>query len=751
MNESWNGTVTVFEDNPGHITALKREFTKAFAPFAGGVSLLFSRFADQKPSQDGESPQKIEDSDLLISDAIVVDLGMPLRFMPPHSSVEECLPCQARYCGVHVLRDAKELKCLDRVFVNSAYLETIKSEVKEIYDELEGFLKEGVSVFEKNTPKGPAADEYQDLYDKIFSLLDLKRLGYSADATTRDNLYLVARRSTSERVEPVLILGKTGTGKEEAARHIHRLGQRFLAGGTKGGVTRKAVQDLVVVHCGGLTAELARDELFGHVKGAFTDASGHKVGRILRAIGCNTGAATKETELKGKLKEAADKLSGIAEAFKSRSRNLNSDQLPDQKKVELASEQLADAAKELVQLVDHQWGNIGTLLEHLAGGKERSSSEQYREWLWHTNQHLFDKTSDLDLQVKTTAPFGTVFLDEFGELPPSVQALLLRFLEIGEIQPLGFEGTVSLRDKEGNLHVRFIGATNREEFRRLLSEGALDEPPTNVKDLPGSQTALRASRGVSENDFSTDSSVRADLVYRLAQWVVELPDLQSSEVEYLIEVEKNSRPSLKGVLWEPDALEALKAMVDRGRRFPGQRRQLRTVVMRAMAYASELPALGISSHFKRSSVVTEDILKRAMEPIALRPAPSHVEEDRRSKLKRAIAAWLSRENVWPDCPADFTWETVQERFGKDKVRIGKYFLLSSLFHEAGQREYRLGELEQAWGAESHNTIRGYLNKAFDQALKEALAHLDIQAIDTIETGWQGTIDGLRRSHQRWPV
>ena len=40
---------------------------------------------------------------------------------------------------------------------------------------------------------------------------------------------------------------------------------------------------------------------------------------------------------------------------------------------------------------------------------------------------------------------GTLFLDEVGETPPEVQALLLRALETGEIQPVGSDGAAPRR------------------------------------------------------------------------------------------------------------------------------------------------------------------------------------------------------------------------------------------------------------------------------------------------------------------
>jgi two-component system response regulator AtoC len=71
---------------------------------------------------------------------------------------------------------------------------------------------------------------------------------------------------------PVLIVGETGTGKELAARAIHNL-QRG-----KNGI-------FVKVDCGTLSANLIESELFGHEKGAFTDAQSNKKGLVEIADG----------------------------------------------------------------------------------------------------------------------------------------------------------------------------------------------------------------------------------------------------------------------------------------------------------------------------------------------------------------------------------------------------------------------------------------------------------------------------------
>jgi transcriptional regulator with GAF, ATPase, and Fis domain len=66
------------------------------------------------------------------------------------------------------------------------------------------------------------------------------------------------------------------------------------------------------------------------------------------------------------------------------------------------------------------------------------------------------------------APNGTVFLDEVGEMSPRMQAVLLRFLETGEIQRIGADRS------HARVNVRMITATNRE-LRTQIEVGAFRE------------------------------------------------------------------------------------------------------------------------------------------------------------------------------------------------------------------------------------------------------------------------------------
>lgn len=87
---------------------------------------------------------------------------------------------------------------------------------------------------------------------------------------------MVQIRKTVEKIAPtdvtVLITGENGTGKDVLAGEIHRLSDR-------------ALHPMVCVDVGALTETLFESELFGHVKGAFTDAHTDHTGKFQEADG----------------------------------------------------------------------------------------------------------------------------------------------------------------------------------------------------------------------------------------------------------------------------------------------------------------------------------------------------------------------------------------------------------------------------------------------------------------------------------
>ena len=78
--------------------------------------------------------------------------------------------------------------------------------------------------------------------------------------------------SVADTRATVLVTGESGTGKSMIARAIHRRSSR-------------AKGPFVEVACGALPETLLESELFGHVAGAFTGATGEKIGKFLQADG----------------------------------------------------------------------------------------------------------------------------------------------------------------------------------------------------------------------------------------------------------------------------------------------------------------------------------------------------------------------------------------------------------------------------------------------------------------------------------
>jgi two-component system nitrogen regulation response regulator NtrX len=143
------------------------------------------------------------------------------------------------------------------------------------------------------------------------------------------------------------------------------------------------------------------------------------------------------------------------------------------------------------------------------------------------------------------AEHGTIFLDEIGDMPLSMQAKLLRVLEESEVERIG-------GDKPISVDVRVLVATHRN-LETLVREGKF----------------------------------RQDLFHRVYVFPLVLPPLRERREDIPALVEHFSRQVCAQNGWKPIpfAAEAIEALADYP--WPGNVRELRNVVERLMLLASE--------------------------------------------------------------------------------------------------------------------------------------------------------------------
>jgi DNA-binding NtrC family response regulator len=115
----------------------------------------------------------------------------------------------------------------------------------------------------------PARDGVEGVSARLAAEVGLRQLA-GQDATFLRAIARLPRMALSDM--PVLILGETGTGKELCARAIHHL-------------SRRRSQPFIAVDCGAVPDHLFENELFGHARGAFTDAHRDQRGLIAMADG----------------------------------------------------------------------------------------------------------------------------------------------------------------------------------------------------------------------------------------------------------------------------------------------------------------------------------------------------------------------------------------------------------------------------------------------------------------------------------
>jgi len=221
-----------------------------------------------------------------------------------------------------------------------------------------------------------------------------------------------------------------------------------------------------------------------------------------------------------------------------------------------------------------------TLLESELFGHEKGAFTDARQ----QKQGLFEM-----------ADGGTIFLDEIGDMPASLQAKLLRFLEEKAFRRVG--GTKDIR-----VDVRIIAATNRH-LRTLVADGRF----------------------------------REDLFYRLNVFPVTLPPLRERPedipllAEYFIrQYNREFRKEVTGI--EPAALAAIRAY-----RWPGNVREVRNVIERVMLLlaGSRLTLDDLPSELKTPAPATV-IAERPLTVIEFGPEGIDIHEVERLLVRKAL-------------------------------------------------------------------------------------------------------------------
>jgi DNA-binding NtrC family response regulator len=176
--------------------------------------------------------------------------------------------------GLTLLKKLKESEAETAILMMTAHgdihdaVEAIKTGAYDYL--LKPFELEGLSfTIEKLVQMQTLAMENLILKDRLANITRFENLVGQSPAMLKlfETIVNVAQSDAT-----ILITGETGTGKELVARAIHAQSPRCYA-------------PFIALNCGAFTEHLLESELFGHEKGAFTDAKYMKKGRLEMAHG----------------------------------------------------------------------------------------------------------------------------------------------------------------------------------------------------------------------------------------------------------------------------------------------------------------------------------------------------------------------------------------------------------------------------------------------------------------------------------
>ena len=175
--------------------------------------------------------------------------------------------------GVSLVRRAKAANPSLACMLLTAY-GTIDLAVEALKDGADDFLTKPITdlaQLELRVAKAIKTRELERQVDDLKARLDDRLETFTGTSPAMQSVYKLIRQAAPANTN-VLIEGPSGTGKELVAHALHTLSPR-------------ADGPFVAVECAALSPSLLQTELFGHEKGAFTDAIRQKIGRFEAANG----------------------------------------------------------------------------------------------------------------------------------------------------------------------------------------------------------------------------------------------------------------------------------------------------------------------------------------------------------------------------------------------------------------------------------------------------------------------------------
>ena len=214
------------------------------------LSVCLSRAGHQvTTAKSGAEAMRLLSDDAHSFDVVITDLTMP------------GVP------GMEVLRHARAIPDAPQVIMCTAYATTdtaIEAMKIGAYDYLmKPFKVDEIQLLvQRALETGQLRSENRRLKDQLKGVHTLDRMVGRSESMQK--VFELVRRVAGTKTN-ILIRGESGTGKELVARALHNLSDR-------------AQGPFVPVNCGAIPEQLMESELFGHVKGAFTGASGDRRG-----------------------------------------------------------------------------------------------------------------------------------------------------------------------------------------------------------------------------------------------------------------------------------------------------------------------------------------------------------------------------------------------------------------------------------------------------------------------------------------